>query len=87
MKLYACEKHARKNADSYLSFSSHTSPCFSERLASVAIARRTDFGLFIPNFKSKFDNSENIKADCVTTVVSNLPQFKQRNFFGTVGSF
>ena len=42
---------------------------------SVAIAWRT-FNRFwicsIPNFKMKYEDSENIKADCVSTVVVNL---------------
>ena len=33
------------------------------------------------NFKLKYENSENIKTDRVNTIVFNLPQMKQRNFF------
>ena len=41
---------------------------------------------FIPNFKLKYEDSENIKADCVSTVVFNLHQIKRRAFFfGTLG--
>ena len=41
---------------------------------------------FIPIFKLKYANSENIKTDSVDTVVFNLHQIKQRNFFGTPDS-
>ena len=34
----------------------------------------------IPNFKLKCEDSENIKADCVNTVVFNLHQIKRRAF-------
>ena len=37
---------------------------------------------FIPNFKLKYENSENIKADRVSTVIFNLSQIKRRAFFG-----
>ena len=42
---------------------------------------------FIPNFKLKYEDSENIKVDCVNTVVFNLHQIKRRAcfFFGTPG--
>ena len=40
---------------------------------------------FIPNFKLKYEDSENMKIDRVNTVVFNLHQLKQRNFFGTPG--
>ena len=40
---------------------------------------------FIPNFELKYEDSENIKTDRVNTVVFNLNQFKERNFFGTHG--
>ena len=36
---------------------------------------------FIPNFKLKYEDSENIKADRVNTVVFNLRQIKRRAFF------
>ena len=46
---------------------------------------------FIPNFKSKYKDSENIKADCVDTAVFNLHQIKHRafccSFFGTPGRY
>ena len=32
------------------------------------------FDCFLPYFKLKYENSENIKADCVNTVVFNLHQ-------------
>ena len=43
---------------------------------------------FIPNFKLKYEDSENIKADRASTVVFNLHQIKRRAFFffGTPGS-
>ena len=34
---------------------------------------------FIPNFKLKYENSENIKTDFVDTVIFNLRQIKERN--------
>ena len=41
---------------------------------------------FISNFKLKYEDSENIKADRVNTVVFNLQQIKRRAlFFGTPG--
>ena len=46
---------------------------------SLAIARRTfnRFGCFIPNFKLKYEDSENTKADRVNTVVFNLQQIRR----------
>ena len=42
---------------------------------------------FIPNVKLKYGDSENIKADRVSTVGFNLRQIKRRAFFfGTPGS-
>ena len=38
---------------------------------------------FIPKFKLKYDNIENIKTDRVNTVVFNLHEIKQLKFFGT----
>ena len=35
----------------------------------------------MPNFKLKYENSENIRADCVNTVVFNLHEIKRRAFF------
>ena len=40
---------------------------------------------FIPNFKLKYDDSENIKEDRVSTVVFNLRQIKRWAFFRTLG--
>ena len=39
---------------------------------------------FVPNFKLKYEDSENIKADRVSTVVFNLNQTSSI-FFGTAG--
>ena len=36
---------------------------------------------FIPNFKLKHEDLENIKTDCVSTVIFNLHQIKRRAFF------
>ena len=36
---------------------------------------------FMPNFKLKYEDSENIKADRVSAVVFNLHQIKRRAFF------
>ena len=36
---------------------------------------------FIPNFKLTYEGSENIKADCASTVVFNSHQIKSRAFF------
>ena len=36
---------------------------------------------FVPNFKSKYEDSENIKADRANTVVFNLHKIKRRAFF------
>ena len=38
---------------------------------------------FIPIFKLKYENSENIKVDQVDTVAFNLHQIKHQAFFGT----
>ena len=41
---------------------------------------------FIPSYKLKYEDSENVKADRVTTAVFNLHQIKRRAFlFGTPG--
>ena len=40
----------------------------------------------MPNFKVKYEDSENMKADHVSTVVFNLHQIKRRAFFGTPGT-
>ena len=40
---------------------------------------------YIPNFKLKYEDSENIKENPVNTVVVNLRQTKRRAFFGTPG--
>ena len=37
---------------------------------------------FIPNFKLKYEDLENIKADRVNTIVFNLHEIKRRAFFG-----
>ena len=37
---------------------------------------------FTPNFKLTYEDSDNIKADCVSTVVFNLHQIKSRAFLG-----
>ena len=39
-------------------------------------------GCFIPNFKSKYEDSENIKEDGVNTLVLSLRQIKRRAFLG-----
>ena len=36
---------------------------------------------FIPNFKLTYEDSQNIKADRVSTVLFNLHQIKRRAFF------
>ena len=36
---------------------------------------------FIPNFKLKYEDLENIKADCASTIVFNLHQIKRQAFF------
>ena len=41
----------------------------------------TDLGLLYTKFKLKCEDSKNIKADCVKTVVLNLHQIKRRTFF------
>ena len=42
---------------------------------------------FIPNAKLKYAGSENIKTVRVDTVIFNSHQIKQRNLFGTPGTF
>ena len=59
-----------------LTFSSHYSANF-----------QTILDCFIPNFKLKYEDPENIKANSVSTVVLNLHQIKRLTiFFGTPGS-
>ena len=41
----------------------------------------------MPNFKLKYEDSENVKADHVNTVRFNLHQIKCRAFLGTPGIF
>ena len=53
-----------------LAFSSHCSANFQPILH-----------FFIPNFKLKYEDSENIKADRVSTVVFNLRQIKRWALF------
>ena len=36
---------------------------------------------FVPKFKSEYNNLENIKTDCVNTVVFNLHEIKRLKFF------
>ena len=36
---------------------------------------------YIPNFKLKYEDAENIKEDCINTVVFKLHQIKRRAFF------
>ena len=38
---------------------------------------------FIPNFKMKYEDSENVKIGRVNTVVLNLHKIKQRSFWDT----
>ena len=37
---------------------------------------QTILDCFVPNFKLKYENSENIKTDCVNTIVFNLVWIK-----------
>ena len=53
-----------------LAFGSHSSAKFQSIL-----------DCFIPNFKLKYEDSENIKADRVNIVVFNLHQIQRRAFF------
>ena len=62
-------------ASEILAFGSHCSANFQMIL-----------DCFIPKFKLKYDNLENIKTDGVNTVVFNLHQIKQSIFFGTPDS-
>ena len=51
---------------------------------SLAISRQNCqpiLDCFIPNFKLKYEDSENIKADRVNTVVFNLHPIKRRALF------
>ena len=57
-----------------LAFGSHCSAKFQSIL-----------DCFIPNFKLKYEDSENIKADRVSTVAFKVHQIKRRSFFGTPG--
>ena len=44
------------------------------------------FLLHAPNFKSEHEDSENIEASHVNTIVFNLHQIKHRAIFGTPGT-
>ena len=59
-----------------LAFISHCSANFQPILDS-----------FIPNFKLKYEDSENIKVDRIDTVVFNLYQIKCRAFFWDTGIY
>ena len=61
-------------APEILAFSSHCSATFQPIL-----------DCFIPNLKLKYKDSEDIKADRVNTVISDLHQIKCGAFFGTPG--
>ena len=65
----------------FLKKSARLSPAGSEILA-FSSHWSVDLDCFIPNFKLKYEDSENIKADRVNTVVFNLHQSKQMNFLG-----
>ena len=54
-----------------LAFSNHSSANFQPILDR-----------FIPNFRLKYEHSENITADRVNTVVFKLHQIKRREFLG-----
>ena len=80
MKQYGCFKsvHFLKNlvvcssaGPKILAFGSHCSANFQPIL-----------DCFIPNFELTYEDSENIKADCVSTVVFSLHQIKSRTFLG-----
>ena len=69
--------HFRKNrvvcssaAPEILAFGSHCSAIF-----------RPILDCFIPNFKLKYKDSENIEAAHVNTIISNLHQIKRRVLF------
>ena len=79
VKQYGCLKliHFSKKSGSLsstgseiLDLGSHCSPNFQPIL-----------DCFIPKFKLKYDDLENIKTDSVITVVFNLHQIKQSKFF------
>ena len=65
--------------------------CYTDRLSANQIAgkpvriSRHVITLYT-KFKLKYEDSENIKADCVNTVVFNLHQIKRRAFFETPGT-
>ena len=40
-----------------------------------------DFELFIPKFRLKYDNLENVETDHVNTVIFNLHEINQLKFF------
>ena len=82
-KKYGCPKlvHFSKKSgrlsltgSEILTFGSHCSANFQPIL-----------DCFIPKFKLGYDDLENIKTDCVNTVVFNLHQIKRLKFFGTPG--
>ena len=74
--VHFCKKLGRLSSESpeIQAFVSHCSANFEPIL-----------DCFIPNLKSKYEDSENVKAGRVSTVVFNLHQIKRRAFFGTLG--
>ena len=46
---------------------------------------QTILDCFIPHFKLKYEDSENVKANRIDVVIFKLHQIKQRKFFGTPG--
>ena len=58
--------HLSLTGSEILNFGSHCSVNFQPIL-----------DCFIPNFKLKYDDLENIRTDCVQTVLLNLLQIKQ----------
>ena len=70
--IHFSEKSGRLSStgSEFLAFDSHCSANFQPIL-----------DCFVPKFKLKYDNLENLKTDGVNTVIFNLCQIKQSKFF------
>ena len=53
---------------------------FPKHRSSLLCRLPTDVGSFIPNVKLMYEDSRSIEADCVNTVVFNLPEFDLTRF-------
>ena len=79
MKEYGCFKlvHFSKKLSRLSSAGAETQASGSHCLVNF----QSILDCFIPHFKLKYENSENVKADRINMVVFNLHQIKRRAFY------